>query len=183
MSIVQVQEGVVEVLASHGDTQLGGDDFDDLLLQHVCERFEQEHGVDLRANLIAKARVLRAVEAAKRHLSEHPFARIEEEFIAEKQGRALHLNLEIDAPAVIYVCLSAVCKLPFQLELSQALPAAVLPRHRSRDGFVEKGAVEVTRDCEQPLMCRYLRDPGSLGQRRFGYSHSRSLQRLGCRGT
>src|ERR1700731_1586274 len=77
VSIVQAQEGVVEVLASHGDTQLGGDDFDDLLLKNVCDKFQQEHGVDLRANLIAKSRVLRAVEAAKRQLSSHPLARIE----------------------------------------------------------------------------------------------------------
>ncbi|HEV3258136.1 MAG TPA: Hsp70 family protein [Gemmataceae bacterium] len=95
VSVVQAQEGVVEVLASHGDTQLGGDDFDDLLLKHVCDRFQAEHGVDLRGIVVARARVLRAVEAAKRHLSFHPFARIEEEFIAEKEGRALHLNLEI----------------------------------------------------------------------------------------
>jgi len=95
VSIVQAQEGVVEVLASHGDTQLGGDDFDDLLLSHVCDWFQTEHGVDLRANLVTKARVLRASEAAKRFLSDHPFARIEEEFIAEKDGQALHLNLEI----------------------------------------------------------------------------------------
>ncbi len=95
VSIVQAQQGVVEVLASHGDTQLGGDDFDDLLLKHVCELFEREHSVDLRTSAVSRARVLRAVEAAKRRLSEHPFARIEEEFIAEKDGHALHLNLEI----------------------------------------------------------------------------------------
>src|SRR5262249_22691131 len=84
-----------EVLASHGDTQLGGDDFDDLLLKHVADRFQQEHGIDLRANLSARSRLLRAVEAAKCQLSEHPFARIDEEFIAEKEGRALHLSLEL----------------------------------------------------------------------------------------
>jgi molecular chaperone DnaK len=95
VSVVQAQEGVVEVLASHGDTQLGGDDFDDLLLNLVCDRFHQEHGVDLRASLVSRARVLRAVEAAKRQLSDHPFARIEEEFIAEKGGQALHLNVEL----------------------------------------------------------------------------------------
>src|SRR6516164_11845260 len=95
VSIVQAQEGIVEVLASHGDTQLGGDDFDDLLLNYICDRFQQEHGVDLRANLVARSRVLQAVEAAKRALSFHPFARIEEEFIAEKDGQALHLNMEI----------------------------------------------------------------------------------------
>src|SRR5215471_8462127 len=95
VSIVQAQEGVVEVLSRHGDTQLGGDDFDDLLLKLVCDRFQEEHGVDLRTNLVAKSRVLRAVEAAKRHLSDHPFARIEEEFLAEKDGQALHLNMEV----------------------------------------------------------------------------------------
>jgi molecular chaperone DnaK len=95
VSIVQAQEGVVEVLASHGDTQLGGDDFDDLLLKYVCDRFQEEHDIDLRDNLVAKARLLRAVEAAKRHLSGHPFARIEEEFLAEKDGLALHLALEV----------------------------------------------------------------------------------------
>jgi molecular chaperone DnaK len=95
VSIVQAQESVVEVLASHGDTQLGGDDFDDLLLKFVCDRFQQEHGVDLRANLVSRSRVLRAAEAAKRHVSDHPFARIQEEFIAEKEGRALHLDLEV----------------------------------------------------------------------------------------
>jgi molecular chaperone DnaK len=95
VSIVQSQEGVVEVLSSHGDTALGGDDFDDLLLKWVCDRFQDEHGIDLRASLVSKARVLRAAEAAKRHLSYHPFARIEEEFIAEKDGQALHLNMEI----------------------------------------------------------------------------------------
>ncbi len=94
-SIVQAQEGVVEVLSSHGDTALGGDDFDDLLLNLVCDRFQQEHDIDLRANVVARARLLRAAEAAKRHLSDHPFARIEEEFIAEKDGQALHVNLEI----------------------------------------------------------------------------------------
>src|SRR5262245_679375 len=89
VSIVQAQEGVVEVLSSHGDTQLGGDDFDDLLLKFVADRFQEEHGVDLRANLVTKARLLRAVETAKIHLSAHPFARIEEEFVAEKDGQAL----------------------------------------------------------------------------------------------
>jgi molecular chaperone DnaK len=95
VSLVQAQEGVVEVLASHGDTQLGGDDFDELLLNLICDRFQQEHDVDLRANLVSRSRVLRAAEAAKRHLSYHPFARLEEEFIAEKDGQALHLNMEL----------------------------------------------------------------------------------------
>jgi molecular chaperone DnaK len=95
VSIVQSEDGVVEVLSSHGDTQLGGDDFDDLLFKGVADEFQRQHGVDLRANIVAKARLLRAVEVAKRQLSEHPFARIEEEFIAEKNGQALHLATEL----------------------------------------------------------------------------------------
>jgi molecular chaperone DnaK len=95
VSIVQAQEGVIEVLASHGDTQLGGDDFDELLFQHVVKKFQEQHGIDLAAHVIARARILNAVEAAKRHLSFHPFARIEEEFIAEKDGQSLHLQIEI----------------------------------------------------------------------------------------
>jgi molecular chaperone DnaK len=95
VSIVQSQEGVVEVLSSHGDTHLGGDDFDDILFNHICSQFQQQHDVDLKENLISRSRVLRTAEAAKRHLSYHPFARIEEEFIAEKDGQPLHLNLEV----------------------------------------------------------------------------------------
>ncbi|HEY1378400.1 MAG TPA: Hsp70 family protein, partial [Gemmataceae bacterium] len=95
VSVVAAEGGVVEVLASHGDTHLGGDDFDDLLLTLVCDRFADEHGIDLRHNRVAKARLLRAVEAAKRQLSDHPFARVEEEFIADKNGLSLHLTHEI----------------------------------------------------------------------------------------
>jgi molecular chaperone DnaK len=95
VSIVQIEQGVVEVLASHGDTRLGGDDFDQLLLEHVCKRFDDERGIDLRKSLAAKSRVLRAVEEAKKQLSFEPVARIQEEFIAEKKGVALHLDMEI----------------------------------------------------------------------------------------
>src|SRR5262245_37121985 len=54
VSVVQSQEGVIEVLSSHGDTQLGGDDFDDLLLNYVCKLFQEEHGIDLRENVVAR---------------------------------------------------------------------------------------------------------------------------------
>ncbi len=50
VSLVQVEEGIVEVKASHGDTHLGGDDFDQLLLDHVADHFQAEHDIDLRAD-------------------------------------------------------------------------------------------------------------------------------------
>jgi len=95
VSIVQIEQGVVEVLSSHGDTHLGGDDFDQLLSDLVCDDFRAAQGVDLRASPAARARVLRAVEEAKKQLSREAVVRIEEEFIAEKQGAPLHLRREI----------------------------------------------------------------------------------------
>jgi molecular chaperone DnaK len=95
VSIVQVQEGVVEVLASHGDTQLGGDDFDAALAERVMQRFEEEHAVNLRDFPAAQARLLRAAEEAKKVLSSAPYATVQEEYIAEKAGIPLHLTLEI----------------------------------------------------------------------------------------
>src|SRR5271166_4768583 len=65
VSVAQVENGVVEIQASHGDTQLGGDDFDQLLLDYICDKFKKKHGVDLRQSQAAKARVLRAAEDAK----------------------------------------------------------------------------------------------------------------------
>ncbi|HVK08574.1 MAG TPA: Hsp70 family protein [Gemmataceae bacterium] len=95
VSIVRAEGGVVEVLASHGDTQLGGDDFDELLLNYLCDNFNTDHRIDLRDDRTARARVLRAAEAAKRQLSDHAFTRVEEEFIAEKDGVPLHLSVEV----------------------------------------------------------------------------------------
>ncbi len=95
VSIVQIEQGVVEVLSSHGDTHLGGDDFDQLLLDDICKRFDDEHGIDLRKSLSARSRVLRAVEEAKKQISFEPAAKIQEEFLAEKKGVPLHLDVEI----------------------------------------------------------------------------------------
>ncbi|MGM0490738.1 MAG: Hsp70 family protein [Planctomycetota bacterium] len=96
VSIVQIEEGVVEVLASHGDTHLGGDDFDALLLDHVCQHFQEQHGIDLRTIPVARSRLLQAVERAKQQLSNEAVVNIAEEFITEKDGKPLNLFLEIN---------------------------------------------------------------------------------------
>ncbi len=95
VSVAQVENGVVEIMASHGDTQLGGDDFDQLLLDHVCESFKKKHGIDLREAAASKARVLRAAEEAKKRLSFDPVTTVEEEFIALAGGKSLNLVMEI----------------------------------------------------------------------------------------
>jgi molecular chaperone DnaK len=99
VSLVELMGGVVEVRASHGDTQLGGDDFDRLLAEIIAGRFEDEYGIDLRQDRRAWARLNRAAERAKIALSDHPFTWVKEEYIAEKRGVPLHIEYEISREA------------------------------------------------------------------------------------
>lgn len=95
VSLVQVHDDVTEVLASHGNNRLGGDDFDQLLLDFVLNRFTASGGGDVRANRRAMSRLLHAVEEAKKRLSFEPYARIREEHLAERDGVPVHLDLEV----------------------------------------------------------------------------------------
>ena len=95
VSVVRFEEGVVEVLSSKGDTRLGGDDLDALLMNHVADEFQKEHGIDLRADLSSKYRLLLSCEDAKRKLSSLETVEIIEEFIAEKDGSPLNLKTSI----------------------------------------------------------------------------------------
>ena len=95
VSLVQVHGEITEVLASHGNTHLGGDDFDQLLLDFVHERFRATGGPDLRADRRAMSRLLHAVEEAKKRLSFEPYAQIREEHLAERAGVPVHLDLEV----------------------------------------------------------------------------------------
>ena len=95
VSIVQLEKEVVEVLASHGDTELGGDDMDRELFELVNERFEAENGIGLDADPAARSRVLRAVEEAKKALSFEPAARVQQEFVAERDQGPVNLDIEV----------------------------------------------------------------------------------------
>lgn len=95
VSVVLVEGDVTEVLASHGNNRLGGDDFDDLLAERLAQEFQQQHGIDLRSDPLAKARLWWAAEEAKKKLSFEPFARICEESLLIRDGRPLHLEMEI----------------------------------------------------------------------------------------
>src|ERR1700730_7727825 len=69
VSVVVIEGEVTEVLSSHGNNQLGGDDFDDLLAAHLEKAFSDRHGVDLSGQRAAKARLRWAAEEAKKKLS------------------------------------------------------------------------------------------------------------------
>ena len=95
VSVVRIEDEVVEVLASHGNNHLGGDDFDQKIIDHLLHHLEKTHGVDARSSRQALARISRAAEAAKIALSDQPFVTIEEEYLLEKDGHPVHLSLEL----------------------------------------------------------------------------------------
>ena len=96
VSLVEMTGGVVEVRASHGDTQLGGDDFDRLLADQVSKLFYKKHQFSLKDNRLAMARLTQASEAAKIYLSNFPRANLREEYLAERNGTPLHLEAKIE---------------------------------------------------------------------------------------
>ncbi|MGH9628573.1 MAG: Hsp70 family protein, partial [Bryobacteraceae bacterium] len=88
VSIVTVEGDVTEVLASHGNNQLGGDDFDDLLLARLEREFREQHGIDLsQGHALAHARLWWAAEEAKKKLSFEPYATVREEALANRNGK------------------------------------------------------------------------------------------------
>jgi molecular chaperone DnaK (HSP70) len=95
VSVVRIEEGVVEVISSHGNNHLGGDDFDQKVVAHILDHLRLKQGVDVSDKPRAMARILRAAEAAKKHLSDHPYARIEEEYLTEIDAKPIHLSLEL----------------------------------------------------------------------------------------
>jgi molecular chaperone DnaK (HSP70) len=95
VSVVRIEEGVVEVISSHGNNHLGGDDFDHKIVEHVLEHLKIKHGVDAADRPQAMARILRSAEDAKKRLSDHPYARIAEEYLADKDGTPVNLDLEL----------------------------------------------------------------------------------------
>ena len=95
VSVVRIEEGVVEVISSHGNNHLGGDDFDHKVVEHLLDHLKIKHGVDVSNQPQAMARILRSAEAAKKHLSDHPYARIEEEYLTEHDGTPVNLDLEV----------------------------------------------------------------------------------------
>jgi molecular chaperone DnaK len=95
VSVVRIEQGVVEVISSHGNNHLGGDDFDHKIVEHVLEHLKIKHGVDIADRPQAMARILRSAEDAKKQLSDHPYARIAEEYLAEHSGQPVNLDLEL----------------------------------------------------------------------------------------
>ena len=96
VSVVAIEDGVVEVLASTGDHRLGGDDFDRIVAERLNAHVETELGIDgSRDDRPLQARLRRASEEAKIELSSQPWVRVEEDHVASVDGEPKHLSCEL----------------------------------------------------------------------------------------
>jgi molecular chaperone DnaK len=95
ISILDIGDGVFEVLSTNGDTHLGGDDFDQALLNHVADEFKREHGIDLRQDVMALQRLRDAAERAKCDLSQSMQASINLPFITADASGPKHLQMNV----------------------------------------------------------------------------------------
>ena len=162
-SIVRIEAGVVEVISSHGNNHLGGDDFDHKIVEHILDHLRIKQGVDVSDQPKAMARLLRSAEAAKKHLSDHPYARIEEEYLTETAGKPTHLVLELSreeyegmiAPfieetlAAIHVALESASLTSSQIDEILLVGGATrtpLIRRRLREAFAREARGEVDPD-------------------------------------
>lgn len=95
VSIIEIGDDVIEVLATSGDNHLGGDDFDERLVDHVVQTFKREQGEDLRRNAMAMQRVMEAAEQAKKELSAGLSAQINLPFISQNSQGPVHLDMTV----------------------------------------------------------------------------------------
>ena len=95
ISILDVGDGVFEVKATNGDTHLGGDDFDQVLIDHVADEFKKQHGIDLRKDPMALQRLKEACEQAKKDLSGQASTDINLPFITADASGPKHLQFTL----------------------------------------------------------------------------------------
>lgn len=95
ISILELGEGVFEVKATNGDTHLGGDDFDEKIVDYIISEFKADNAVDLKADKQALQRVRDAAEKAKIELSASSETEINQPYITQKDGNPLHLTMKL----------------------------------------------------------------------------------------
>lgn len=95
VSILELSDGVFEVHSTRGNNKLGGDDFDNKLIDYIAEEFKKENGIDLKADKMSLQRLKEAAEKAKKELSSTMSTNINLPFITASQSGPLHLNMDI----------------------------------------------------------------------------------------
>ncbi len=95
VSILELGDGVFEVLSTRGNNSLGGDDFDQLLIKYISDQFKKENGVDLTTDKMSLQRLKEAAEKAKKELSSVMSTNINLPFITATAAGPLHLTMDI----------------------------------------------------------------------------------------
>src|SRR5207247_4563793 len=95
ISILEIDEGVFQVLSTNGDTHLGGDDFDQVLINYIAEEFKRENGIDLRKDPMALQRLKESAERAKKDLSQSTTTDINLPFITADASGPKHLTMSL----------------------------------------------------------------------------------------
>ena len=95
VSILEVDDGIFKVLSTNGDTQLGGDDFDEVLINYIADEFQKEQGIDLRNDLMALQRLKESAETAKCELSSRAETELNLPFITADASGPKHLQMSI----------------------------------------------------------------------------------------
>ena len=122
VTIMEMGGGVFEVKATSGDTQLGGTDMDNLLVDYIAEEFKKEHGIDLRKDKVANQRLRDAAEKAKIELSTTLSTDINLPFITADVSGPKHLTMTLTRAKLEDVVRDIIerCKTPLQTALSDA---------------------------------------------------------------
>ncbi len=95
VSIIEIGDGVIEVLATNGDTHLGGDDFDNKLIQWMTEEFKKQEGIDLSGDKMAMQRLKEAAEKAKKELSSATTTNVNLPFITATAEGPKHFDMDL----------------------------------------------------------------------------------------
>lgn len=104
ISILEIHDGVIEVRSTNGDTHLGGDDIDNLLINYLAEEFQKENGIDLRKDSMALQRLKEAAEKAKKELSSLQETEINLPYITADASGPKHLTLKISRSKLESLC-------------------------------------------------------------------------------
>ncbi|MCG3751873.1 MULTISPECIES: molecular chaperone DnaK [unclassified Amycolatopsis] len=122
VSVLDIGDGVVEVRSTAGDTHLGGDDFDRRVVDHLADQFEQENGIDLRADPQALQRLFEAASKAKEELSSVTQTTINLPFITADASGPKHLNTTLMRSTFDQITSDLVerCKVPVERALADA---------------------------------------------------------------
>jgi len=122
VSVLEIADGVFEVKSTHGDTSLGGDDWDQAVIDWLVEGFKGDHGVDLSKDNMAVQRLKEAAEKAKIELSQVQSTQINLPFITATDAGPLHLDMALSRAKFqeLTAALLDRCKVPFEQAIKDA---------------------------------------------------------------